>query len=74
VGSRYLTPTGDPCPRVVRVDGTVLGSGDCLGCGTCLLFGGLLDASAWLEQPTAAHGAVGGDEDHRVDEEADEEA
>jgi hypothetical protein len=52
----------------------VLGSGDCLGCGTCLLFGGLLDASPWLEQPTAAHGAVGGDEDHRVDEEADEEA
>lgn len=40
---RYATPTGGPCPRWVRVDGSVEGSGGCLGCGTCLLFGGLLD-------------------------------
>ena len=43
---RYPTPTGDPCPRQVRVDGTVDGSGACFGCGTCMLFGGLLDAVA----------------------------
>jgi hypothetical protein len=40
---RYDTPTGQPCPRQLRVDGTVEGAGACLGCGTCLLFGGLLD-------------------------------
>jgi len=45
-GRRYGTPTGEPCPRVVRVDGTVDGSGDCLGCGTCLQFGGLLEPSS----------------------------
>lgn len=39
----YATPTGGPCPRAIRVDGTVEGGGDCLGCGTCLQFGGLVD-------------------------------
>ncbi|MCO8126881.1 hypothetical protein NHL50_06650 [Acidimicrobiia bacterium EGI L10123] len=39
---RYQTWNGEPCPRHVRVDGTVEGSGDCLGCGTCLLGSGLL--------------------------------
>jgi hypothetical protein len=41
---RYLTPTGAPCPRTVREDGSVQGSGACFGCGTCLLFGGLVEA------------------------------
>ena len=39
----FATPTGAPCPRTVRQDGSVQGSGACLGCGTCLLFGGLVD-------------------------------
>ncbi len=39
---RYQTWNGEPCPRYLRVDGTVVGSGDCLGCGTCLLGSGLL--------------------------------
>lgn len=45
---RYATPTGFPCPRVVRVDGTVEGSGDCLGCGVCMLLANLLDPD-WPE-------------------------
>jgi hypothetical protein len=40
---RYATPTGEPCPRTVRVDGTVEGDGNCRGCGVCLQFGGLVD-------------------------------
>jgi hypothetical protein len=40
---RFATPTGQPCPRSLHVDGTVEGAGDCLGCGTCLQFGGLVD-------------------------------
>ena len=28
--------------RLHRIDGTVVGSGDCLGCGTCLLGSGLV--------------------------------
>lgn len=36
------TATGEPCPRSVRTDGTVSGSGDCVGCGTCLLGSGLV--------------------------------
>lgn len=43
---RYATPTGAPCPRAVRVDGSVDGTGACFGCGTCLLFGGLVDVLA----------------------------
>jgi hypothetical protein len=39
----YATPTGAPCPRCVRVDGTVEGSGDCLGCGYCVI----VAAAAW---------------------------
>jgi len=39
----YRTPTGQPCPRSVQLDGTVCGSGDCHGCGYCLL----LEAAAW---------------------------
>jgi hypothetical protein len=42
-GSRYDTPTGAPCPRMLREDGTVEGSGACLGCGTCLQLGGLVE-------------------------------
>jgi hypothetical protein len=34
---RWATPTGEPCPRVKRLDGTIEGSGDCVGCGFCLL-------------------------------------
>ena len=37
VAARYQTPTGEPCPRAVRLDGTVEGAGACLGCGYCLL-------------------------------------
>jgi hypothetical protein len=40
----YATPTGAPCPRTVREDGSVQGSGACLGCGMCLLFGGFVEA------------------------------
>jgi hypothetical protein len=43
VPRRYPTPTGAPCPRVIRTDGTVDGSGACLGCGTCLQFGELVE-------------------------------
>ena len=32
----YLTPTGQPCPRSVRADGSVEGGGHCHGCGYCL--------------------------------------
>jgi hypothetical protein len=39
---RYPTPTGEPCPRTVRVDGTVEGTGGCTGCGCCLLGSGLV--------------------------------
>lgn len=42
-GHRYPTPTGDPCPRTVRIDGTIELGGNCQGCGTCLLFGHLTD-------------------------------
>lgn len=40
---RYDTPTGQCCLRAVRVDGTVVGSGDCIACGTCVL----LAETAW---------------------------
>ncbi|HWC68075.1 MAG TPA: hypothetical protein VG478_08425 [Acidimicrobiales bacterium] len=40
---RWATPTGEPCPRAQRLDGSVEGGGDCLGCGFCLLLAGLLD-------------------------------
>ncbi len=39
---RYLTPTGEPCPRSVRTDGTVEGTAHCHGCGFCLLGSGLV--------------------------------
>ena len=39
---RYATPTGEPCPRTVRLDGTIEGSGDCHACGCCLLDSGLV--------------------------------
>lgn len=42
VDRRYATPTGEPCPRSLRLDGTVEGSGDCHACGCCLLGSGLL--------------------------------
>ncbi len=40
--SRYFTPTGEPCPRSVRLDGTVEGTAHCHGCGFCLLGSGLV--------------------------------
>jgi hypothetical protein len=46
-GQAYATPTGQPCPRCVRLDGTIDGSGDCVACGTCLL----LIELAWQEVP-----------------------
>jgi hypothetical protein len=42
-GHRYATPTGDPCPRTVHVDGTIENDGNCQSCGMCLLFGGLVE-------------------------------
>ena len=50
---RYATPTGRPCPRVVRLDGTIEGGGDCLGCGNCLQFEDAFDAA-----PTTNGGAT----------------
>jgi hypothetical protein len=44
-GYRYATPTGDPCPRTIRMDGTIENGGNCQSCGTCLLFGNLIDTS-----------------------------
>lgn len=41
--ARYRTPTGEPCPRTVRVDGSVEGSGECYCCGYCLA----LETAAW---------------------------
>ena len=57
---RYATPNGRACPRTVRTDGTVEGSGDCLGCGVCMLFAGLLDreAQVWSAQSSPAWGTV----------------
>jgi hypothetical protein len=43
---RWATPTGAPCPRSLGVDGDVVASGDCHGCGFCLLVGGLLEPVA----------------------------
>lgn len=43
VGYRYPTPTGDPCPRTVRLDGTIENNGVCQSCGTCLLRSGIID-------------------------------
>jgi len=37
----YATPTGTPCPRTLRADGTVDGDGTCHLCGlgaACPLF------------------------------------
>ncbi len=42
---RWRTPTGDPCPRSQHMDGRVEGSGDCHGCGFCLLLAGLVEFS-----------------------------
>jgi len=44
-GYRYPTPTGEPCPRTIRVDGTIENGGNCQSCGTCLLYGGVIDWS-----------------------------
>jgi hypothetical protein len=45
--STYATPTGDPCPRALRADGTVVGTGECLACGCCLL----AIMAPWQEPP-----------------------
>ena len=42
-GRRYPTPTGDPCPRTVRTDGTIENDGVCQSCGMCLLLADLVD-------------------------------
>ena len=42
-GYRYPTPTGEPCPRTVRVDGTIEFGGNCQACGFCLLYAELVD-------------------------------
>jgi hypothetical protein len=42
---RWNTPTGDPCPRSVGWDGSIVGTGDCHGCGFCLLIAGLVEPS-----------------------------
>jgi hypothetical protein len=47
---QWRTPTGDPCPRTQRLDGTVDGAGDCHSCGFCLLLAGLIDLP-----PTSEH-------------------
>jgi hypothetical protein len=52
--ARYATPTGSPCPRTIRVDGTVEGAGACFGCGTCLLFGGLVNIEEALTAGASA--------------------
>jgi hypothetical protein len=57
-GHRYPTPTGDPCPRTVRVDGTIELGGNCMSCGTCLLFGHLLDPTD-PRPPTGSAGPNG---------------
>jgi hypothetical protein len=41
--TRYRTPTGEPCPRTVRLDGSIEGSGDCCCCGYCLA----METAAW---------------------------
>ena len=51
----FLTPTGEPCPRQLRADGTVEGPGDCYGCGSCLLF----ELQAWPVDPEAVQRAQG---------------
>jgi hypothetical protein len=40
---RWRTPTGEPCPRALTVDGRLDGPADCHGCGCCLLLAGLVD-------------------------------
>jgi len=50
-GYRYPTPTGEPCPRTVHVDGTIENNGICQSCGTCLLFGGMVESGGG-EQPS----------------------
>ena len=52
---RYETPTGAPCPRVVRKDGSIEGSGACCACGCCLL----LLAAAWPDDPAERDEAGG---------------
>ena len=46
----YATPTGEPCPRAMRLDGSVDGNGDCHCCGECLLlaFAPWPSGSDWL--------------------------
>ena len=42
---RWHTPTGEPCPRAERLDGTIDGTADCLCCGFCLLLADLVERS-----------------------------
>ena len=49
-GTRWDTPTGEPCPRAVRLDGTIEGAAHCVSCSCCLL----LLRAAW---PDAVAGA-----------------
>ena len=53
---RYPTPTGEPCPRCLRDDGAVVGTGACTSCGCCLL----LAFADWTDgQRTAARSTDG---------------
>ena len=50
---RWWTPTGEPCPRTERLDGTLEGSGDCVGCGFCLLLAGIVDRRGEVNHPSS---------------------
>ena len=51
----YPTPTGEPCPRQLRADGSLEGTGACYGCGSCLL----LEQAAWPSDRGASDGTDG---------------
>ena len=42
-GYPYPTANGEPCPRTIRLDGTIENGGVCQSCGTCLLYSGLVE-------------------------------
>lgn len=55
---RYATPTGAPCPRSLRIDGTVEGSGDCGACGCCLLLADQAWPSCRIDDHATTNSAV----------------
>ena len=54
---RYATPSGEPCPRCLRDDGVVVGTGACTSCGCCLLLA-FAEWPGW-DQRTAARSTDG---------------